>query len=297
MRRRFVTLDVFTDRRFTGNPLAVVLDSDAIDTAGMQRVAREFNLSETVFVLPSTDRRHRARLRIFTPAAELPFAGHPIVGTAVLLALADGRTTREEMILEVEAGLVRCAYAPRAKDRGYVSLGAPRLSAEAGAPPAAENVAAALGLDTGDIGFGAYAPAAWSAGNPFVFMPVRDLDALRRSRPNPAKWEAAMAGIACAFVFCRQPDGAKNTFRARMFAPALGVAEDPASGSAAAAIAGMIARHASLMDGEHEFRIEQGHEMGRPSLMTLGMTIRNGALAAASVGGEAITVAEGTIEA
>lgn len=297
MRRRFVTLDVFTDRRFTGNPLAVVVEADGIDGDDMQAVAREFNLSETVFVLPPADPRHRARLRIFTPAAEIPFAGHPTVGTAVLLALSAGAHSRRELILEEGVGPVRCLFAPRAAERGHARFDLPRLPSEGGGLPDKGALAAALGLEASDIGFGAFAPEIWSAGNPFAFVPLRNLDAVRRSRANLAVWDAVMAGLVGAFLFCRETAEAENAFRARMFAPAFGVPEDPATGSAAAAFAGMIARHVPLADGEHEFGIEQGYEMGRPSLMTLALTMRNGALAAASIGGEAVIVSEGTIEA
>src|SRR5215469_8246684 len=120
MRRRFVTLDVFTDRRFAGNPLAVVLDADALDAAAMQAIAREFNHPETVFVLPAADPAHRARLRIFTPASELPFAGHPTVGTAVLLARLDGGDQPRDFVLEEKVGLVPCRVKP-ASDGGHAT--------------------------------------------------------------------------------------------------------------------------------------------------------------------------------
>jgi trans-2,3-dihydro-3-hydroxyanthranilate isomerase len=295
MRRRFVTLDVFTQQRFAGNPLAVVLDSDRLDTAAMQTVAREFNLSETVFVFPPNESRHRARLRIFTPASELPFAGHPTVGTAVALgALHDGGEERE-VVLEEGVGPVRCRVQRTGSDGGFARFELPKLAQEVG--PVAESavIAQALGLEPEDIGFDRYVPARWSAGNEFTFVPLRGRDAVERCRPNLAQWGAAFGDGIGAFVFCGEPVESGNAFHARMFAPRLGVREDPATGSAAAALAGLVAR--DLRDGEHELGIEQGYEMGRPSLMMLSLTVRAGALAAGSLGGHAVMVSEGTIEA
>jgi trans-2,3-dihydro-3-hydroxyanthranilate isomerase len=295
MRRRFATLDVFTDRRFAGNPLAVVLEPERLDNAAMQAIAREFNLSETVFVLPPADRHHRARLRIFTPANELPFAGHPTVGTAVLLGAIHDAAEACDIVLEEGIGPVRCAVEALGSGCGFARFELPQLAREVG--PAAESslIAMALGLEPKDIGFDRHLPGRWSAGNEFTFVPVRGRGAVQRSRPNMDRWEAAFGSDIGAFVFCGEPVEAKNAFHARMFAPRLGVREDPATGSAAAALAGMVAR--GLDDGEHAFGIEQGYEMGRPSLITLTVAIRAGALAAGSVGGCAVMVSEGTIEA
>src|SRR5437868_4259514 len=153
MRRRFVTLDVFTDRRFAGNPLAVVLEPDGLDTAAMQSIAREFNLSETVFVQPPENKSHRAKLRIFTPANELPFAGHPTVGTAVLLALRDGGDNERDFILEENIGFVPCRVNPKAKESGRATFDLPRLPEEIGAPADNATIAAALSIAVDEIGF------------------------------------------------------------------------------------------------------------------------------------------------
>ncbi len=298
MRRRFATLDVFTARRFVGNPLAVVLDPHGLDTADMQVIAREFNHPETVFVLPPRDRAHRAALRIFTPAAELPFAGHPTVGTAVLLARLEGGTGRD-FVLEEGVGPVRCRSVMVDADCGRASFEIPRPPAEAGMAPAADAIAAALGLDRGDLGFGDFVPAAWSAGNPLCFVPIRSLAAIARARPDPARFDPtfAIGGRALAYLYCGEVSEAGHDFHARMFAPGLGVPEDPATGLAAAAFAGLLATQGGYADGEHAVTIEQGFEMGRPSLMELTFTLRGGALASASVGGSAVVVTEGTIEA
>ena len=299
MRRRFFTLDVFTERRFAGNPLAVVLEPHGLDDGAMQAIAREFNHPETVFVLAPADPAHRARLRIFTPARELPFAGHPTVGTAVLLGRIDGGGEARELVLEEGIGPVRCRVAPHGEGGGYARFDLARLPEPWGEPSDPGPLAAALGLGGGDIGFAGFAPARWSAGNPFIFVPLRDRAAVARARPDMARWEAVFGGgkPAGAFVFCGETVEPRNAFHARMFAPGFGVAEDPATGSAAAAFAGLLARDARLPDGDHAFRIEQGYEMGRPSLIELALTMRGARLASASIGGEALVVTEGTIEA
>lgn len=299
MRRRFFTLDVFTDTRFAGNPLAVVLEPDGLDGAAMQAIAREFNHPETVFVFAPADPAHRASLRIFTPAAELPFAGHPTVGTAILLGRIDGGSGAREIVVAEKIGPVRCRVEPIDAHRGRAEFTIPKLPQETGPAADEEAIAAALSLAPEDIGFDGLAPSCWSVGNPFVFVPVRGLDAMRRCRPDMSCWAAAFdaRGSNAAFIFCRETVAPGNSFHARMFHPRMGIPEDPATGSAAAAFSGLLARIGPLPDGDHTVRIEQGYEMGRPSLITLGLTLRGGRLATATVGGTAIVVTEGTIEA
>jgi trans-2,3-dihydro-3-hydroxyanthranilate isomerase len=295
-RRPFTTLDVFTERRFTGNPLAVVHDGAGLDTGVMQAVAREFNLPETVFVLPPNEPGHRARVRIFTPARELPFAGHPTVGTAVVLALRDG-LAEGEIVLEQGIGPVRCRVDGCRRDHGHAGFELARLPEAVGPEPDRNTLAAALGLAPGDIGYAGFSPAIWSAGNPFLFVPVNGLAAIARARPDMAHWDAAAAGAIGVFLFCGETADRRHAFRARMFAPQSGITEDPATGSAAAAFAGLLARDAGLPDGSHQFGIEQGYEMGRPSLISLAFTSRGGAVAQASIAGHAVVASEGTIEA
>ncbi|HTW51677.1 MAG TPA: PhzF family phenazine biosynthesis protein [Stellaceae bacterium] len=298
MRRRFVTLDVFTSRRFAGNPLAVVLDAEGLETEAMQAIAREFNLAETVLVLPPQDPAHRARLRIFTPATELPFAGHPTVGTAVLLNRLDGGGARD-FVLEEKIGPIPCATASIDPGRGRARFQLARLPEPLGEPAARETIAAALGLAPEEIGFDDFRPSLWSAGISFTFVPVRGLDAIRRCEPRLEHWKAAFARHerSSAYVFCRETVEAGSAFHARMFAPRLGVYEDPATGSAAAAFAGALLRFAPPGDGEHDTVIEQGFELGRPSLITLSVAVRDRRLTGAAIGGEAIAVSEGTIDA
>ncbi|ACL55969.1 PhzF family phenazine biosynthesis protein [Methylobacterium nodulans] len=299
--RRFVTLDVFTERPLAGNPLAVVLDAEGLDAAAMQAIAREFNLSETVFVLPPRDARHRAHLRIFTPAQELPFAGHPTVGTAVLLGLHDRRAGVADAVafgLEEKVGVVPCVVEP-GEGRGRARFRLPRLpeiwgEAE-GLGPEPAPVASSLGLEVQDIGFARHWPSRHSAGTPFDLVPVRSLDALGRARPNAEALDRAFGPGAKVFLYTGDTGDSGHSFRARMFAPSVGVAEDPATGSAVAAFAGALMQFEPLGEGTHDFVIAQGHEMGRPSEIALQMVIAEGALRAAEVGGSAVVVTEGEI--
>jgi trans-2,3-dihydro-3-hydroxyanthranilate isomerase len=293
MRRRFATLDVFTNRRFAGNPLAVVLDAERLDVGAMQAIAHEFNHPETVFIFPPSDPAHRARIRIFTPRRELPFAGHPTVGTAVLLGLRDGGVVEREIVLEEGIGPVRCTLETTADDSGRASFTIPQLPAEVEPVPDDAIIAMALGLAAADIG--EFRPARWSAGMPFTFVPLTSRAAVERCRPDPASFDSAFGAGGAAYVVCRQTVEPGHSFHARMFAPGMGVPEDPATGSAAAAFAGLLAPH--LSDGTHPVTIEQGYEMGRPSLMRLVAVVEGGRVLSASIGGDAVVVTEGTIEA
>ncbi len=297
MSRPFHTLDVFTDVALGGNPLAVVLDAEGIEPARMQAIAREFNLSETVFVLPPRDPVNSARIRIFTPARELPFAGHPTVGTAALLAqlCAPEILARQDLalVIEEEVGPVHC-IARRVKGTVRASFTLPRLPEPAGEPAAGDALAAALDLQPEDIGFDRHVPSRVSAGVPFTFVPVRDLDAAARAWPDLSRWGAIFAGSG-AFVYTRGGTHPGSQYHARMFAPEMGMAEDPAIGSAAAAFAGVLMAHETLADGDHTVLIEQGIEMERPSFITLGLEVEGGRLVSGSIGGAAILVTQGTL--
>lgn len=291
MRRRFHTLDVFTDQALAGNPLAVVQDAEDLDTARMQAIAREFNLSETVFVLPPRDPVNSARIRIFTPGRELPFAGHPTIGTAVLLAelRAPEIVARQDLsiVLEEEVGLVHCT-ARRVKGRSRASFTLPRLPEEAGQPLPDAALAAALSIDAAEIGFDRHRPALISAGVPYTLVPLASVAAVDRAWPDLGGWPDNLE----TYVYARDRDG----FQARMFAPTFGIPEDPATGSAAAAFAGAVMRFEAPADGDHTVLIRQGVAMGRPSLIVLGLEVAGGALASASIGGGAVIVSEGTVD-
>ncbi|MFZ0852148.1 MAG: PhzF family phenazine biosynthesis protein [Hyphomicrobiaceae bacterium] len=293
-------LDVFTKQRFGGNPLAVVLDADQLDSRRMQTIAREFNLSETVFVLKPSNAAHTARVRIFTPAAEMPFAGHPTVGTASLLAELRMPPTHEGgealVVLEEEIGPVRVGVRMRWGNAPFAEFDAPRLPEEVGIAPAADRLAAAVGLIPAEIGFENHRPTRYSAGNTFTFLPVASLEAIAKAQVSSGHWDAAMERATGAFLYCRQTVHTSSAFHARMFAPHHGIAEDPATGSAAAAFAGIVQRFDALPDGTHKRTIEQGFEMGRPSFIELSVMVEGGKLTTVRIGGHAVRVASGTIE-
>ncbi len=298
MSRRFVTLDVFTTKAHAGNPLAVVLDSEGLDSAAMQAIAREFNLSETVFVAPPADTAHRAAIRIFTPGQELPFAGHPTVGTAVLLALRDAAEGRaaDRLVLEEKVGLVSCAITLGNARSARATFTLPKLPQQIAQPIADAALAEALGLEAADLGFDAHRPSAFSAGVAYTMVPVAGHEAIAKARVAGTFAQVmAAAPNGNAFVYCRETEEAGHHYHARMFWPEAGVTEDPATGSAVAAFAGAIMAFDRPGDGTHRFVIEQGYEMGRPSQIELTLTVAGGALASATIGGAAVVMSEGVL--
>jgi trans-2,3-dihydro-3-hydroxyanthranilate isomerase len=300
VRRRFFTADVFTDRIFGGNPLAVFPDGCGIDPAHMQLAARELNLSETVFVLPPEAGGTR-RLRIFTPASEVPFAGHPTLGTAfVLAATGELALTGDalEVVFEEGVGPVRVRI-EGSRGRPLRTQLSPAMLPETRAAevdPAA--VAAALSLTPEDLVTGAGAPRAASCGLPFLFVELVSRAALARARLSAAAWERSLARCWAPnlYLFTRDGADAQADLRARMFAPAHGVAEDPATGSAVAALAGVLSPRHPLRDGTLRLRIEQGVEIGRPSLLELELEKRSGEVCAVRVAGRSVLVSEGEME-
>jgi trans-2,3-dihydro-3-hydroxyanthranilate isomerase len=296
MKRRYEVFDVFTDRALTGNPLAVVLDAEDLDDQAMQSIAHEFNLSETVFIRPAANPAHSAAVRIFTPTRELPFAGHPTVGAAVCLASRrfDGPGDHDAVIvLEEVVGPIRCGV-KLSDSVGFAEFDSPRLPEPAGEAAPKEFLAAALGLAPTDIGFENHVASVWSAGVPFHFVPIRDMAALAQAQINHATWARAFEG-GSVFVYTRETEGHDHAFRARMFAPAMGIDEDPAKGAANAALPGPILHFDELPDGEHAVIVEQGFEMGRPSLIRLEISVVGGKLHAVRIGGKAVRIAEGTL--
>jgi trans-2,3-dihydro-3-hydroxyanthranilate isomerase len=299
MPRKYHTLDVFCDAAFAGNPLAVVLDAEGLDDARMQLIAREFNFSETVFVLPPRDPVNAAAARIFTPARELPFAGHPTVGTAALIAhLREPQLLASEdlqLVLEEKVGDVVCVARHRRGQPLAANFRLPRLPKRGDEPPPAAELARRLGLEEAEIGFGAHRPSAWSAGVDFIFVPLVDADALARADPD--RWRWGKGDGPAVYLYARDGAGPGADYRARMFGSGWGVREDPATGSAASAFAGVAMAFEPHADGERMIVIEQGVEMGRPSRIALGLEAAGGALTGATIGGSAVLVAEGTIEA
>jgi len=298
MQHRYFICDVFTEKRFGGNPLAVLPDARGISDAQMQRVAREFNFSETTFVLPPENGGTR-RVRIFTPTAEIPFAGHPNVGTAFALATAgelgevvDGK--RVEVVFEEKAGPVPVGI-ERRNGRIWCELKAPeRIST--GKTASAGMIAAAVSLQPEDVVSTNPPPQVASVGLPFTFAELRDRGALERARTRMDGVDAlAAAGInPDVFVYVRSRD--EFDVRARMFAPVDGVPEDPATGSANCALAGLLAKLDPRPSGELRWRIAQGVEMGRPSVLEARARKENGEVVDVRIGGASVMVSEGTIE-
>ena len=301
MRLPFCTLDVFTDRLHGGNPLAVFPTARDLTTEQMQKVARELNLSETVFVFPPESPGETRRLRIFTPGTELPFAGHPTVGTAFALALSgeiplDGDETT--IVFGEGVGPVPVTIASSSGRPVSATLSAASMPDVRPPETTLEQMSELLGLDAAEIGAGRYAPDSVSCGVPFLFVPVRDRSALGRIAVDTAAWtrHLSLAWAPHVFAFCFDPELPGSSVRARMFAPAMGIAEDPATGAAATALGGYLALREESPSGTFDWVVEQGFEMGRPSLLNVAADKVEGAVTAIRVGGSAVLVSEGVME-
>jgi trans-2,3-dihydro-3-hydroxyanthranilate isomerase len=304
-RQRYVTADVFTDQVFGGNPLAVILDALGLSTAEMQAIALEFNYSETTFVLPPRDSAHTAQIRIFTPRAEIPFAGHPNVGTAFLLArqreFLDAART-DQFVFEESAGLVPLKLI---RERGAIigaELKAPeRLSCRARITQ--EAAAASLSLPPHDVAVTTHAPQVVSVGLPFLVVELASREALRRAKPNLAVYSEMLPldGADAVYAYTQdrghQPRGGESVLHARMFSPLDGIVEDPATGSATAAAIALLATHSRDSLAERLWRVHQGVDMGRPSLLLGRTEKRNGDIDAVHIGGRCVAVLEGSFVA
>lgn len=289
----FHTLDVFTETPFSGNPLAVVPGADSLSSAQMQTIAREFNLSETIFVMAPRNPAHTARVRIFFPTAEIPFAGHPTIGCAILLAeLAHEGDFAATITLEEEAGLVPVAVT-RKSGRIRAELTAPVLPYPAGRAPGPDLLAAALDLAPEDLG--PHRPGCHEGGPRFVYAPIRDLDALARARPVEPHWSRLMAAHGVDSVYLYAPGDGACDLRARMFSPTAGIPEDPATGSATAILAAQLLANGEIGDGTTRLTLHQGVEMGRPSTLHLSIDAEGGRLAAVRIAGSAVRIGEGRL--
>ncbi len=298
----YEVVDVFTDTRFGGNPLAVIPDARGLDAAQMQRIAAEFRFSESTFVFPPAEPSHTAQVRIFTPVAEVPFAGHPNVGTAYVLARGAsvfGRAIGAEMWFEERAGLVSVNVERRA---GFVigaSITAPR-PLEIGRDVPVGLVAACASLTPTDIELESHPPLVLSVGLPFVFAELSSRAALARARPNRERFVDADAAVPlpdggfALFLYVPEP-GENWRLSARMFAPLDNVPEDPATGSAAAALAAYLVSRLPKTDGEVRLLIEQGVDMGRPSRLQLAVRKVQGQVQRVSVGGACVPVMRGEL--
>lgn len=318
-RLRFVTCDVFTDRPFGGNPLAVFPSVAGLDTATMQAIAREFNFSETTFVEAATRPGCTCKVRIFTPGRELPFAGHPTLGTAHVLVHAGAvpgaapggpggaaGAGHLDLVFEEGVGPVPVRVTLDAGRPVFAELSAAKMPEAGPQPPDAAILARVLSLDPADVLGGAFAPQSFSCGIPFLFIPLRSRRALERARIDKARFDEALSKYAApdCFVFAfgePAPDGSAPQrkgdrpveIRARMFAPAEGIEEDPATGSAVAALSGYLAKRDDSPGTTLRWTIHQGVEMGRPSLLQVTAERGTNGLTSVKVGGASVVMTEG----
>jgi trans-2,3-dihydro-3-hydroxyanthranilate isomerase len=308
MKLNFVTVDVFTDRQFGGNPLAVVTNAEGLSTGRMQAIAAEFNLAETTFVLPPRNPAHAAQVRIFTPRAEMPFAGHPSIGTAFVLARAGEsygkRISGERLVFEMIAGLVDIGIT---KEDGHVV--ATRLTApqplSLGREIPIETVAAACSLKPGDFKTSVHLPRVASCGAEFLFAELASREALASAaaRPEIFARDLSRSDTTGLHLYVQAGEGTGRQdklqgcdIQARMFSPEHGIPEDPATGSAAVALIGLLAHYRPERDLVLSRTIGQGFDMGRPSILDASADKKAGQVAATHVGGRCVPAMSGVIE-
>lgn len=291
MKLPYLILDVFTKTPLAGNPLAVVPKADGLLDGEMHAIAREFNLSETVFICKPRNERNSAALRIFTPYEELPFAGHPTVGAAVALGL---NSRASAIRMEEQVGLVTALFERVDRRSGEARFTLPRLPSRIADLPDRLGIAQALGIEVEDIGCDVFKPAVFSAGVTFHLVPVRDAKVLGKITLNRSAWnEVFHHDHNSAYVFTLTPEEKENDIAARMFG--MGLGEDPGTGSAAAALIGLLAER-EMGTGQCDFVLRQGHEMGRPCRITLQARKENDVLVHGAIGGHAVVVGEGVLD-
>ena len=297
---KFYTVDVFTDHVFGGNQLAVFPKAKGLTDQQMQMIAREFNLSETTFVFPPEDANNTRKVRIFTPTIEVPFAGHPTLGTAhVLIATgevaANGQVT--EIILEEGVGPVPVSVSKKDSNRTFAELSVSQLPVFGPPPPSREDLAAILSISPGELSADEPIQAV-SCGVPFLFLPVSGLGAMALLRINASRWNETLGGYwaTAVFAWTRETVHFRSDLHARMFAPLFGVAEDPATGAAAAALAGYLGIREGAATGTVHWRVEQGLEMQRPSFLDVEADKQDGKIVVVRVGGLVVSVSWGEME-
>ena len=296
MTYQFFICDVFTKHAFQGNQLAVIPEASGLNDEQMQQVAREFNFSETTFVFPP-EQGQTKRVRIFTPTSEVLFAGHPNLGTAFTLYrnryLGDVQPPLE-VVFEEKAGLVPVTITNPDDGHPFFELRAP-TSLSLGAEISLESVSQALNLPSSAIRSDRHRPQLASVGLPFLMVELKDREALEKVRPNLDTFQVLQAqGVAMTHLYVRSED--EFDLRTRMFAPLDGVTEDPATGSANCALAGLLAHLEEGVDRDYDWRIAQGAEMGRPSELRARASKQNGVVTTTWIGGNCVQVAEGTLQ-
>jgi len=292
MTLKYLLLDVFTRQRLQGNQLAVVQKADGLSDAEMQAIAREFNLSETVFLTKPQSESNVSGVRIFTPYQELPFAGHPTVGAAVVLGLQHERSA---VRMEEKIGLVTALFEKADKRSGEARFALPKLPVKVADLTNKLAIAQALGIEVEEIGCDVYAPAVYTAGVTFHLIPVRDAGVLERVKPNQGMFDAVFShDHHSAYVFTLTPDEPENDIAARMFGMDIG--EDPGTGSAAAALIGLLSDKSDIGTGQVDFALRQGKEMGRLCRISLQLRRENEVLVHGAIGGHAVIVGEGELD-
>lgn len=297
MNKEFYTLDVFTQQPFCGNQLAVFPSAEGLTSETMQKIAIEFNFSETVFVMPSENHQADFKLRIFTPGGEIPFAGHPTIGTAFLLAkIGKIPLTENPTQTYLQEGIGNVPV------KIYSNNNQP-ISAELTAPnppefypeiPPISALAEVLSLSETEITVTDFPPQAVSCGLPFLIIPVINTQALARAKINQLAWQKTLSNFIAPHVYpCCNKD--ENQWRVRMFAPALNITEDPATGSAATAFSAYLANRENIPDGNWQWQIEQGIEMGRASKILASAEKKAGQISKITVGGESILITVGQL--
>lgn len=298
MNYRYFTLDVFTDRIFGGNPLAVFPAADGLSSRQMQLIAREFNLSETVFICTSRYAECKNRLRIFSPKTEMPFAGHPIVGSSFLLAYIGMITPeQDEVFFDCNVGHVKVKIQFRKKDPVFVHVHSaiePEIVTDV---PSRETLASVLSLSP-DMFSTEFPIAAASCGAPFMLLPLKSRQAVIKAQLNSVDWQAYVSNhwAANLYLYTTESVLPSSQLHARCFAPAVGIAEDPATGSAAMALGSFLAQHSKKTDKKFKWIIEQGFEMERPSFLEVEAEKIAGKLNQIKIGGTSVIVSEGDME-
>lgn len=294
--RYYEIFDVFSDTVLSGNPVAIVHESSNLTSHQMQAIAREFNLSETVFVFPPKDQKHTAYLRIFKADGETSFAGHPTIGTAVSLAMKNNNRNDALVILEEKVGIIRAVVDLR-ETIAFAEFDIPKLPVQLPMDTPREIFAAAFGLESKEVGFENHVPSLWTAGVPFFFVPLHNLKTIASALPDPVyiseNFDKLNVKTPSFYLYSRETQLFQSAFHVRMFRP--DGWEDAATGSAASAFCGVVQHFDHPLDGKKSIWLEQGLEMNRASKLRLEWYVENHKLVSARIGGKAVKFAEGHI--
>ena len=298
MKYQFFTLDVFAQQKFEGNQLAVIPNAEGINDSQMQKIAREFNYSETVFITRG-DSKFSWNVRIFTPISEIDFAGHPNIGAAILLANIIEFNVQEKikLVFRERVGDIPITVHYETSKPAYAELEVAQLPQNGPNPPTKDQIAESIGLDISDVDSNQEI-SAYSCGLPFLYVPILSLEGIKKAKLDNDKWKKYLSSYWAPqiYLFTKEVEDPKSDFHARMFAPGLGIAEDPATGSAVAAFSGYLAKSPKYQNGIFSFIIEQGFEMGRPSILEMSFETKMGTVTKVQVKGRATIISQGEID-